>query len=189
MTQINKTKLVAVLTILLLLLLPTIVKAEELNTDLGAWAVVDETGNVINIEVCSEAVCGTNGEWQGKVPYCETCKYVYQLPAESSGNVAGYKDVPYDSANNSFTLKDNKTIKNGVIEYPICSTDYVNQPEFCYNETNDLISSVDFLQSQTKEVTIVNDTNTTTEVYSVQSRDYIDAKLDRLLLELSALGW
>lgn len=130
-----RVKIYAVLTLLIILLLPTIVRAEE-NTEVGAWAVVDNTGQVINIEVCSESVCGANGVWQGKVPYCDTCKYVYQLPAESNGNVAGYKDIPYDQNNNTFYAETHKIVNGVKVDYPAC-----NSLDSATNDTKCTISS------------------------------------------------
>ena len=113
-----KTKISAILTLAIVFGTPTIVKAEEQ----GAWAAVDSNGTVIGVDVCTESVCGSNGEWQGKVPYCDTCTYVYQLPADSNGNVAGYKDIKYDSATNAFEAPDNKIINGVAVPYPVCET-------------------------------------------------------------------
>ena len=67
-----------------------VVKSDTLLTSLskqaqiGSWAVVDGKGNVINAIVCSEKVCGKDGDWGGKfidqVACPDGCQLVLQVP-------------------------------------------------------------------------------------------------------------
>jgi len=76
---------------------------------IGSWAVVAKNGAVINSILCSQNVCGPNGEWGGKVTdptNCPNgCKLVLQIPANpiTGQSMGGY-----------LTGGDNKvTYKNG----------------------------------------------------------------------------
>ena len=76
---------------------------------IGSWAVVAKNGAVVNSILCSQNVCGPNGEWGGKVTdqaNCPTgCKLVLQVPANpiTGQSMGGY-----------LTGGDNKvTYKNG----------------------------------------------------------------------------
>ena len=67
-----------------------VVKSDTLLTSLskqaqiGSWAVVDGKGNVVNAIVCSEKVCGKDGDWGGKfidqVACPDGCQLVLQVP-------------------------------------------------------------------------------------------------------------
>ena len=111
-------KIIILLLTYALITLPAPAKAEEQ----GAWAAVDSNGTVIGVDVCTESVCGSNGEWQGKVPYCDTCTYVYQLPADVNGNVAGYSNIQYEQATNTFNAPDSRIINGEKVPYPACNT-------------------------------------------------------------------
>ena len=76
---------------------------------IGSWAVVAKNGAVVNSILCSQNVCGPNGEWGGKVTdqaNCpDGCKLVLQIPANpiTGQSMGGY-----------LTGGDNKvTYKNG----------------------------------------------------------------------------
>ena len=76
---------------------------------IGSWAVVAKNGTVINSILCSQNVCGPNGDWGGKVTdptNCpDGCKLVLQIPANpiTGQSMGGY-----------LTGGDNKvTYKNG----------------------------------------------------------------------------
>jgi len=76
---------------------------------IGSWAVVTKNGTVINSILCSQNVCGPNGDWGGKVTdptNCpDGCKLVLQIPANpiTGQSMGGY-----------LTGGDNKvTYKNG----------------------------------------------------------------------------
>lgn len=148
--KVNK-KVSAILTLSILFAIPSIAKADE-NTQ-GAWAAVDANGTVIGVDVCSESVCGSNGEWQGKVPYCDTCTYVYQLPAENNGNVAGHKDIKYEASSNTFYAPENKIIDGVKVNYPACiDLDNPSDETKCAISTN-VTTKENVIQKKTEIVT------------------------------------
>ena len=73
--------------------------------DVGSWAVVDPSGNVVNSVVCTASFCGTTGETGGNVPGCEGCRYVEQRP-NSQGMIPGFtqqdRTVTYDASSGEF---------------------------------------------------------------------------------------
>ena len=82
---------------------------------IGSWAVVAKNGAVINSILCSQNVCGANGDWGGKVTdptNCPNgCALVLQVPANpiTGQSMGGY-----------LTGGDNKvTYKNG--EFKVAS--------------------------------------------------------------------
>ena len=82
---------------------------------IGSWAVVAKNGAVINSILCSENVCGANGDWGGKIvdpTNCPNgCALVLQVPANpiTGQSMGGY-----------LTGGDNKvTYKNG--EFKVAS--------------------------------------------------------------------
>lgn len=71
----------------------------------GGWAVIDPvTGDVKNVIVCTESVCGESGEWGGVLPgdtSCAGCLLRKQTNGTADGNVAGWRSsdgmaVTYD---------------------------------------------------------------------------------------------
>ncbi len=100
--------------------IPTINESTPLSSvpqeeQIGSWAVVDKKGNVINSIVCSEKICGADGEWGGKfvdpVKCPSGCPLVLQIPANpiTGKSMGGY-----------LTDGDNKvTYKNG--EFKVAS--------------------------------------------------------------------
>lgn len=76
-------------------LLPTPAFAEEVVEEApaveepGGWAVVDpDTGNVLNIIVCTQSVCGEGGEFGGRLEDAATGivgNLVYQTPPNTGG--------------------------------------------------------------------------------------------------------
>ena len=54
------------------------------NEGQATYAVVDASGVVTNVIVCTESVCGANGQWAGKMPSdtsCPGCSIVLQVAA------------------------------------------------------------------------------------------------------------
>ena len=101
---------------------------------IGSWAVVAKNGAVVNSILCSQNVCGPNGEWGGKVTdqaNCPTgCQLVLQVPAnpitgQSMGgyltggdNKVTYKNGEFKVATPASTGAAKnlvRTIKNGVL--------------------------------------------------------------------------
>jgi hypothetical protein len=60
----------------------------------GAWAVLDDNGNVTNLIVCTPAVCGS-GTFGGN-------HVVFQSNANSDGNVVGNPETTYNPNNNTW---------------------------------------------------------------------------------------
>ena len=65
----------------------------------GTWAVVDSTGLVTNIIVCTESVCGANGQWGGRMPNdtpCPGCRLILQVPPNpvTGKSEGGYYNPP-----------------------------------------------------------------------------------------------
>ena len=101
---------------------------------IGSWAVVAKNGAVINSILCSQNVCGANGDWGGKIvdpTNCPNgCALVLQVPAnpitgQSMGgyltggdNKVTYKNGEFKvaSSGSSGAAKNLvRTIKNGVL--------------------------------------------------------------------------
>jgi len=99
---------------------------------IGSWAVVAKNGAVINSILCSQNVCGPNGDWGGKVTdptNCpDGCQLVLQIPAnpitgQSMGgyltggdNKVTYKNGEFKVASPASNNKNLvRTIKNGVL--------------------------------------------------------------------------
>jgi hypothetical protein len=101
---------------------------------IGSWAVVAKNGAVVNSILCSQNVCGPNGEWGGKVTdqaNCPNgCQLVLQVPAnpitgQSMGgyltggdNKVTYKNGEFKVATPASTGAAKnlvRTIKNGVL--------------------------------------------------------------------------
>jgi len=102
----------------------TVPKREQI----GSWAVVDKYGNVVNAIVCTERVCGGDGEWGGKITDPITCpngcQLVLQVPpnpntGQSMGGftTGGDKKVTYKNGEfkvtSSITLPTDTTGKAG----------------------------------------------------------------------------
>jgi hypothetical protein len=87
------------------------------NEGQATYAVVDSSGLVTNVIVCTESVCGPNGQWAGKMPSdtsCPGCSIVLQVAANpvtgaNQGSVfspAGNStQVTYSEG--TFTVSDN----------------------------------------------------------------------------------
>lgn len=79
----------------------------------ATYAVVDSTGTVTNIIVCTAAVCGPGGSWGGRMPSdtgCPGCSLVLQISAnpitgQNQGGHIGTQDNPvkYNSQEQVFT--------------------------------------------------------------------------------------
>jgi len=104
------------------------------SAQIGSWAVVAKNGTVINSILCSENICGPDGDWGGKVVdpnNCPNgCQLVLQIPANpitgqsmggylTSGDTkVTYKNGEFKVASpaSSSTAKNLvRTIKNGVL--------------------------------------------------------------------------
>lgn len=87
---------------------------EPAPDEVGGWAVIDPvTGDVKNVIVCTESVCGATGEWGGVLPgdtSCAGCLLRKQTNGTSDGNVAGWRSsegmaVTYDGdEDGTFTI-------------------------------------------------------------------------------------
>ena len=109
---------------------------------IGSWAVIGKNGVVINAIVCSEKVCGADGDWGGKftdpVSCPDGCELVLQVPPNpvtgqsmggyltAGGNKVTYKNgafkveskitLPADSTGRAGAAKTVvRTIKDGII--------------------------------------------------------------------------
>ena len=101
---------------------------------IGSWAVVGKNGAVINSILCSENVCGANGDWGGKIvdpTNCPNgCALVLQVPAnpitgQSMGGYLTGGDIKVTYKNGEFKVASPassgvaknlvRTIKNGVL--------------------------------------------------------------------------
>jgi len=100
-----------IILVLLLSLVSSPSFAEEVVDNSGweaesGWAIVDDSGVVQNIVVCTNSVCGENGQWNGVMPSDTPwagMKIVRQLPARSDGNTVGYWGT-YDEPSETFTI-------------------------------------------------------------------------------------
>jgi hypothetical protein len=156
-----------VILVILLSLISSPSMAEEAPIDQSGWdaesgwAVVDDSGVVQNIIVCTNAVCGENGQWGGVMPSDTTSagmKIVRQLPARLDGNTVGAWGT-YDQASNTFTIDrscancevfndvyQKGTIKDGVLIEPVIipglDTYMLNNPELTIDEAADLLKEL-----------------------------------------------
>jgi len=116
--------------------IPVIKEATTLTTvpkeaQIGSWAVVGKNGVVVNAIVCSEKVCGADGDWGGKftdpINCPDGCKLVLQVPPNpvtgaSMGGflTSGSNKVTYQNGSFKIVAKDGgksitRTIKDGVL--------------------------------------------------------------------------
>ena len=156
-----------IILILLLSLISSPATAEEAPIDQSGWdaesgwAVVDDNGVVQNIIVCTNAVCGENGQWGGVMPsdtQSAGMKIIRQLPARADGNTVGAWGT-YDQPSNTFTIDrscanceifndvyQKGTIKDGVLIEPIIipglDTYMLNNPELTIDEAADLLKEL-----------------------------------------------
>lgn len=84
------------------------------------WAVVDSSGVVRGVIVCQVSVCGSDGDWRGRLPVeymgCPAgCRLVLQAQQTRDGNVAGWhgSDVVYNDSSNTFSLPGGGSLKSG----------------------------------------------------------------------------
>jgi hypothetical protein len=153
-------KILAATILLSMITMPSF--AEEAPIDQSAWdaesgwAIVDDSGVVQNIIVCTNAVCGENGQFGGVMPSdtpWANMKIVRQLP--TGGGAWG----TYDSNTETFTLDRGcsnctpysdvyqvGTIKNGVLINPVIipglDTYMLNNPELTIDEAADLLKDL-----------------------------------------------
>jgi hypothetical protein len=111
--------------VIAVLLLPAaaVAESEPAPDEVGGWAVIDPvTGDVKNVIVCTESVCGATGEWGGVLPgdtSCAGCLLRKQTNGTSDGNVAGWRSsegmaVTYDGdENGTFTIDSGGSIGSG----------------------------------------------------------------------------
>ena len=109
-----KKVVVGIITVLSLTLIQSPANAED-----STYAVVNPSGVVTNVIVCSAAVCGPGGSWGGKMPNdteCPGCSLALQIAANpTTGEYQGAifpsadsgKQLTYDSG--TFTLSDANT--------------------------------------------------------------------------------
>jgi len=84
----------------LLLITSNTARAEE-NEQI--WAVVDESGLIHNIIVCTESVCGENGEWGGAAPGDTPWDGMKLIRQNNNANEGGHWGT-YDFQNRSFII-------------------------------------------------------------------------------------
>lgn len=84
------------------------------------WAVVASDGVVHGVVVCTVDVCGSTGEWGGRLPVeymgCPAgCRLILQAQQTSDGNVAGWhgSEVRYDDDSDTFSLPNGGSLKSG----------------------------------------------------------------------------
>lgn len=91
------------------------------EAQIGSWAVVDKKGNVINAILCSEKVCGADGDWGGKfidpVTCPNGCPLVLQIPANpiTGQSMGGY----LTGGNNKVTYKNGEFKVESAIAIPV----------------------------------------------------------------------
>lgn len=94
---------------LALAFVPTPAHAEE---EVGGWALVDDSGQVLNIVVCTPSVCGdSSSEVSKSLPAGQ--RFVLQTQKQDSGNVAGWREATYNAETNVFSLPGNGTLVGG----------------------------------------------------------------------------
>ena len=157
-----------IILVLALSLISTPSFAEEAPADQSGWdaesgwAVVDDNGVVQNIIVCTNAVCGENGQWGGVMPSDNSptagMRIVRQLPAGPDGNVGGAWGT-YDSNTQTFTVDrgcatcevfndvfQKGIIKNGILIQPVIipglDTYMINNPDITIDEAADLLKDL-----------------------------------------------
>ena len=156
-----------IILILALSLISTPSFAEEAPVDQSGWdaesgwAIVDDSGVVQNIVVCTNAVCGENGQWGGVMPTDTPwpgMRIVRQLPAGPDGNVGGVWGT-YDSNTETFTVDrscatcevfsdvfQKGIIKNGILVQPVIipglDTYMINNPDLTIDEAADLLKDL-----------------------------------------------
>lgn len=128
----------------------------------SGWAVVDDSGVVQNIIVCTNAVCGENGQWGGVMPSdtpSAGMRIVRQLPAGPNGTHPGGSWGTYDSNTETFTIDrscatcevftdvfQKGIIKNGVLIQPVIipglDTYMINNPDITIDEAADLLKDL-----------------------------------------------
>lgn len=81
--------------------------------EIAAWALVDDSGSVLNVVVCTAAVCGdTDSAVSKSLPTGQ--HYVLQAQKDDTGNVAGwFQNTTYDTPTNTFTLPGFATLVGG----------------------------------------------------------------------------
>jgi hypothetical protein len=94
------------------------------EAQIGSWAVVGKNGVVINAIVCSQKVCGADGEWGGKfnnpVSCPDGCELVLQVPPNpiTGQSMGGY----LTAGNNKVTYKNGAFKVESKITLPTDST-------------------------------------------------------------------
>jgi len=187
-----KKVIVGIITVLSLTLIQSPANAED-----STYAVVNSSGVVTNVIVCSAAVCGPSGSWGGKMPNdteCPGCSLALQIAANTTtGEYQGAifpsadsgKQLTYDSG--TFTLSDANTyVSQGVVVESIDSSTVTtsltatveggNSLSFTYEDTvgkswGEIISGLTVLPIQDN----VRATVSATEVTTVSTKIEITA--------------
>jgi hypothetical protein len=157
-----------IILVLALSLISTPSFAEEAPADQSGWdaesgwAVVDDSGVVQNIIVCTNAVCGENGLFGGVMPSDNSptagMRIIRQIPAGPNGNFGGAWGT-YDSNTETFTVDrgcatcevfsdvfQKGIIKNGILVQPVIipglDTYMINNPDLTIDEAADLLKDI-----------------------------------------------
>ena len=91
---------------------------ETIEEEAGVWSVVDENGVVTDAIMCTESVCGEDGEFGGVYPensHCPGCSLVYQQPGYSGFADNGYVDVEYNFENENYELTEPLIVEDQVV--------------------------------------------------------------------------
>jgi len=134
---------------------------DQRSENQNVYSVVDENGVVQNNIVCSDSVCGSDGQFNGAMPQ-DTPWAGMKLVKQGTGNVGGHWGT-YNSNTETFTIDRScatcaphadmhkpGTIKDGVITYPIIIPGLdefvLNNPDLTIDEAADLLK--DLLQQE-----------------------------------------
>jgi hypothetical protein len=106
----------------------------EAHAEDSTYAVINSSGVVTNVIVCSAAVCGPSGEWAGRMPsdtQCPGCSLVLQVAANPvTGAYQGAifpsadsgKQMTYDQGTFTITDKNTSVSQEVIIEEVDSST-------------------------------------------------------------------
>ena len=91
---------------------------DAVEEEAGVWSVVDENGVVTDAIMCTESVCGEDGEFGGVYPensHCAGCRLVYQQPGHSGFADNGYVDVEYNFETENYELTEPLIVEDQVV--------------------------------------------------------------------------
>ena len=91
---------------------------EAIEEEAGVWSVIDENGVVTDAIMCTESVCGEDGEFGGIYPensHCPGCRLVYQQPGHSGFADNGYLDVEYNFETENYEITEPLIVEDQVV--------------------------------------------------------------------------